>query len=133
MVSGLKRFIHSEGPTLNAEKTSQTENTTLEAFDLDVDDSELNSFLDDGDEGSNVPTGVDPSLVYDVSDEEDAVEIIPTIEDPEAEYQRYLALEFENITADKEDDQVPLPDSSAGSLLELNAPSMEPTSEESPN
>lgn len=56
--------------------------TTLEAFDLEVDDADYLDFLGDtADE--EVPVGVDPSLVYPPSDEEEAVDILPVIENPE--------------------------------------------------
>ena len=72
----------------------------------------MDSFLDDADDApeTGVPIMQDPSLQY--SDDEDvAPEVMGTIEDPDAEYQRYLVLERDNLTKDDHEHDLPADES----------------------
>lgn len=104
-----------------SEPTAQT--TTLEKYDLDVDASDLDSFLGASDE--EAPVGLDPSLQEEPMPETEPVEVLPVIENPEAEYKRYLELEFENATQDHEEmEETTQAHESAESLVTLGGPTM---------
>merc|ERR1712173_455305 len=98
-----------------------------EKFDLDVDDSgELDSFL--GGSDAEAPVGLDPTLQEEPLPETEPVEVLPVIENPEAEYKRYLALEFENATQDHTDiEPTATPEREAESLMTLGGPTMAST------